>query len=203
MVQNQQKGRSMIEMLGVLAIIGVLSAGGVAGYSAAMESYKVNKTLAMLTETTHKAMIFFDKVADKNATVASEDLCELNILPSEVCNNGKGYFGENVNARLRINKVETPLSVVSDEGNLNIYGPRTAVVFDFSSAFSITACAKILSHQSWFDYYEIAITVVKGQNNELPLSPELAASVCESIMEKDNGYFSINLYPRTGGIEAE
>ena len=38
-------GRSMIEMLGVLAIIGVLSVGGIAGYSKAMEKYKVNKIL--------------------------------------------------------------------------------------------------------------------------------------------------------------
>ena len=36
-------GRSMIEMLGVLAIIGVLSVGGIAGYSKAMEKYKLNK----------------------------------------------------------------------------------------------------------------------------------------------------------------
>jgi len=32
----------MIEMLGVLAIVGVLSAGGIAGYSMAMQSYKTN-----------------------------------------------------------------------------------------------------------------------------------------------------------------
>ena len=38
-------GRSMIEMLGVLAIVGVLSVGGIAGYSKAMEKFKVNKTL--------------------------------------------------------------------------------------------------------------------------------------------------------------
>ena len=36
-------GRSMIEMLGVLAIVGVLSVGGIAGYSKAMEKFKVNK----------------------------------------------------------------------------------------------------------------------------------------------------------------
>ncbi len=35
-------GRSMIEMLGVLAIIGVLSVGGIAGYSKAMFEYKAN-----------------------------------------------------------------------------------------------------------------------------------------------------------------
>ncbi len=38
-------GRSMIEMLGVLAIIGVLSVGGIAGYSKAMEKFKINKAL--------------------------------------------------------------------------------------------------------------------------------------------------------------
>ena len=36
-------GRSMIEMLGVLAIIGVLSVGAIAGYSKAMMKYKLNK----------------------------------------------------------------------------------------------------------------------------------------------------------------
>ena len=38
-------GRSMIEMLGVLAIVGVLSVGGIAGYSKAMEKFKVNKII--------------------------------------------------------------------------------------------------------------------------------------------------------------
>ena len=40
---SEQSGRSMIEMLGVLAIIGVLSVGGIAGYSKAMAKYKQNK----------------------------------------------------------------------------------------------------------------------------------------------------------------
>ncbi|MBR1777896.1 MAG: hypothetical protein IJ752_04850 [Alphaproteobacteria bacterium] len=41
---QQESGRSMIEMLGVLAIIGVLSVGGIAGYSQAMNKFKVSKT---------------------------------------------------------------------------------------------------------------------------------------------------------------
>jgi type II secretory pathway pseudopilin PulG len=40
-----EQGRSMIEMLGVLAIVGVLSVGGIAGYSKAMNKFKVNKTI--------------------------------------------------------------------------------------------------------------------------------------------------------------
>ncbi len=37
------RGRSMVEMLGVLAIIGVLSVGAISGYSKAMFKYKLNK----------------------------------------------------------------------------------------------------------------------------------------------------------------
>ena len=40
---TQAQGRSMVEMLGVLAIIGVLSVGAIAGYSKAMMKYKLNK----------------------------------------------------------------------------------------------------------------------------------------------------------------
>ena len=36
-------GRSMVEMLGVLAIVGVLSVGAIAGYGKAMMKYKLNK----------------------------------------------------------------------------------------------------------------------------------------------------------------
>ena len=43
-------GRSMIEMLGVLAIIGVLSIGGIAGYSKAMEKIHVNKIVNMISD---------------------------------------------------------------------------------------------------------------------------------------------------------
>ncbi|MBQ8672065.1 MAG: hypothetical protein IJ525_06060 [Alphaproteobacteria bacterium] len=49
MTKNAQSGRSMIEMLGVLAIIGVLSVGGIAGYSKAMMKYRINKTIEQIT----------------------------------------------------------------------------------------------------------------------------------------------------------
>ncbi len=43
-----QFGRSMVEMLGVLAIIGVLSVGAIAGYQKAMMKYKLNKQAQQL-----------------------------------------------------------------------------------------------------------------------------------------------------------
>ncbi len=42
---SQETGRSMVEMLGVLAIVGVLSVGGIAGYSQAMSKFKVTKAM--------------------------------------------------------------------------------------------------------------------------------------------------------------
>ena len=47
-MQNCQSGRSMIEMLGVLSIIGVLSVGGLAGYTKMMTQYKINTTMQQI-----------------------------------------------------------------------------------------------------------------------------------------------------------
>ena len=43
--KSASAGRSMVEMLGILAIIGVLSVGAIAGYSKAMTKYKLNKAI--------------------------------------------------------------------------------------------------------------------------------------------------------------
>lgn len=48
-MKSNQTGRSMIEMLGVLAIIGVLSVGGIAGYSKAMAKYRSNKVIEQVS----------------------------------------------------------------------------------------------------------------------------------------------------------
>ena len=46
---ENQSGRSMVEMLGVLAIIGVLSVGGISGYSKAMSKFKLTKAQDQIT----------------------------------------------------------------------------------------------------------------------------------------------------------
>ena len=45
---NSQSGRSMIEMLGVLSIIGVLSVGGLTGYSKMMKQHKINTSMQQI-----------------------------------------------------------------------------------------------------------------------------------------------------------
>ncbi len=42
-IKKLESGRSMVEMLGVLAIIGVLSVGGIAGYSHSMRKHRANQ----------------------------------------------------------------------------------------------------------------------------------------------------------------
>jgi len=49
-----ENGRSMVEMLGVLAIIGVLSVGGIAGYTNAMNKHRANE---LLNEASKRAAI--------------------------------------------------------------------------------------------------------------------------------------------------
>ena len=41
-MRKNESGRSMVEMLGVLAIIGVLSIGGIAGYTLSMNRFRAN-----------------------------------------------------------------------------------------------------------------------------------------------------------------
>ena len=45
-MRNNESGRSMVEMLGVLAVIGVLSIGGIAGYMMAMNRHHSNSIVA-------------------------------------------------------------------------------------------------------------------------------------------------------------
>ena len=69
--KSEQSGRSMVEMLGVLAIIGILSVGGIAGYSRAMAKYKASKALdqiSMLTANIRTA--FASSTSYENLTTA-------------------------------------------------------------------------------------------------------------------------------------
>jgi type II secretory pathway pseudopilin PulG len=58
-LKQLQTGRSMIEMLGVLAIVGILSAGGIAGYSMAMQSYKTNLLIERVNLIVTKARTIY------------------------------------------------------------------------------------------------------------------------------------------------
>ena len=78
-------GRSMIEMLGVLAIIGVLSVGGIAGYSKAMEMFKINKAVgeySMLAAGLLEHVDYFNNLnKDSTQYPLVETVKALNLVP--------------------------------------------------------------------------------------------------------------------------
>lgn len=77
-------GRSMVEMLGVLAIIGVLSVGAIAGYSKAMLKYKLNKQTEAMNLLLNNAMQLRPPMPDEGYTFYSELLSKLNLLPDGI-----------------------------------------------------------------------------------------------------------------------
>ena len=91
LVDGVQCGRSMIEMLGVLAIIGVLSIGGIAGYTKAMEKIHVNKIVNMVSDisATIKTAYISQKTYDNldgglaKISVYSHQIQDMGLLPPE------------------------------------------------------------------------------------------------------------------------
>ena len=83
MLKNNQTGRSMIEMLGVLAIIGVLSIGGIAGYSKAMNKYRVNKTADQISQLAQNIRTLY--ASQKNYRTLSETVIKkAHLAPEEM-----------------------------------------------------------------------------------------------------------------------
>ena len=56
-----QSGRSMIEIIGVLAVVGVLSVGGIAGYIKAMEKINTNKLIEDVAFTLRNIRALYGK----------------------------------------------------------------------------------------------------------------------------------------------
>lgn len=77
----KEEGRSMVEMLGVLAIIGVLSIGGIAGYTMAMNRYRANQVIDIAS----KLAVLSKQKGSVNSDYGSYvGLNELNMSPSDI-----------------------------------------------------------------------------------------------------------------------
>ena len=106
--KRSEKGRSMVEMLGVLSIIGVLSVGGISAYSTAMEKHKANELMAA---TMQEAVLISAQLATGKtnptlsginnslftsaSTVANSDNFKiaLNAVDEDVCEKMKSMLG--------------------------------------------------------------------------------------------------------------
>ena len=84
-MKNNQNGRSMVEMLGVLAIIGVLSAGGLAGYSKSMFKHKLNNTIDQLTMLVTNIRTMYG-TQDNYTNLSAKQAISLGIIPATMKN---------------------------------------------------------------------------------------------------------------------
>ena len=79
---KNESGRSMVEMLGVLAIVGVLSAGALKGYSAAMFKHKMNQTIDTYNQVLQRFIELEQKGLGKGVGIDdAEGLIKYGLLP--------------------------------------------------------------------------------------------------------------------------
>ena len=221
--KNVQTGRSMIEMLGVLAIIGVLSVGGIAGYSKAMHRYKVNKTIEQITLIAGNIRSFFKGNY-------SEIYCS-----GGNCRNGSGCSGYSINSAgnpsdtfngcpiIKKAKIfpEEMLSL-SDDGtkimaitnpfgfpasldiaNKNVYNDNKAFYIAYYLGDNIEACIELMT-QDWTNANVNAIHLYNNSEArkyfKTPVSIDLATEKCSAIIasttdaDKTKGYPDIVFY---------
>jgi len=92
---NNQSGRSMVEMLGVLAIVAVLSVGGIAGYSKAMAKFKITKTLDQVSTLVTDIRSLYSGSPDY-AGISIPNLITYEVIPNDMrvdAGNAKNAFG--------------------------------------------------------------------------------------------------------------
>lgn len=90
----------MVEMLGVLAIVGVLSVGGIAGYSKAMNKYKLNKFVDQMSNIISGIMASFWGMANIK-DINNVNVKKLGLVPENM-NEGnstapKNFWGGYIN----------------------------------------------------------------------------------------------------------
>ncbi len=135
-------GRSMVEMLGVLAIIGVLSVGAIAGYSKAMMKYKLNQHAQAINMLINNALQIKDKLeyTPNTNTYYGTLFYKLNLLPDGIRYIRNDLLEESWfkgNIAISYNNTE-----YSDGGGRNSFGQ---IYFQFNpSAQGVEICRNII-----------------------------------------------------------
>lgn len=129
----EQSGRSMVEMLGVLAIIGVLSIGGISGYSKAMAKFRVNKTLDQISMLVMNIRSLYSANIDYTG-LTDQVAIQMGIIPRDMLPAGKNES----NATSIINAYQGSVSI----GAGNIGGTSRSFFITYSG-LTREACVSI------------------------------------------------------------
>ena len=162
-------GRSMVEMLGVLAIIGVLSVGAISGYSKAMLKYKLNKQAEQMNQLINTTYIYGPKIdtSSSMATTGSSYIPyfkKLNLIPD-----GMTY----ANSMAVFDALKTNISIYSSpkpnsQGHKIVYiAMRYDGISDkniiLQSCIQISELAKDYSISYERDFYALYLSNVDGE----------------------------------------
>lgn len=175
---SNESGRSMVEMLGVLAIVGVLSVGGIAGYSKAMAKYKTNKTMDQISMIITNIRTTFGNQASyyglDNKTSVTYD-----IVGNDVSN---GTSGDTVKLRNPYGGNVT-ISDECDETDTT-FCPEFTVKYEKIDA---TACATIISSDWGGSAASGLVSITVGEKeytwtgeNKFPINYTTAFTDCGS-----------------------
>lgn len=160
-----EAGRSMVEMLGVLAIIGVLSVGGISGYSKAMAKYKASKAmdqLSLLIANIRTAFATVSSYGDLNNQTAAQ----YSIVSRDMYANG--LSGVTSNGGGLVNAFGGSLILGSYPYN-DIAGAGFAIVYN---GLNTEACVQ-LATADW-GTGGLAFVHIKGSAGSLPATTPTA-----------------------------
>ncbi|MBR5482485.1 MAG: type II secretion system protein [Alphaproteobacteria bacterium] len=175
MNKNNQIGRSMVEMLGVLAIIGVLSVGGIAGYSKAMAKFKYQKGLDQLQTLLSNVMQLYYTQGHLNG-MSTETAIRAGLVPAEMLNG----------------KPSTTATEIYNVFNDTVYVDSTYLGYSFPD---VPSCVHFAT-ANWSGF-DISIggggdhIITKGEH---PVSPAKAQQICNQQVTDSGGYIEI-YYP--------
>ncbi|MBP5214955.1 MAG: hypothetical protein J6039_00145 [Alphaproteobacteria bacterium] len=93
-MKNNQSGRSMLEMLGVVAIIGLLSIGGLSGYGKMLAQHKIDVTMEQIGVISSKLSAVGSRTSSYGG-LSNESAIKLGAVPSEAIISSSGTL-ENV-----------------------------------------------------------------------------------------------------------
>ena len=165
---EEQSGRSMIEMLGVLAIIGVLSVGGIAGYSKAMNKFKTNKVADNVSMLVANIKTLYAQ-QKTYAGLTNESAVAMGVVPDEL---GTTKVLTNAfNGKVYINTADS----TTDDDN-----KAFNIVFD---GLSREACITLATND-WGSGYSSGLIAMAAQGSEIGdkvLSDKIGCTGAEGV----------------------
>ena len=133
--EAEQSGRSMVEMLGVLAIIGVLSVGGISGYSKAMAKYKINQCLDQVSMLMiNIRSVFANQTTFADATTAN--IIALGIPSADMLNAAGNGMVNPFNGAIVVNPGAGNTSFTVQYAGLDVSACQTLALADWGQASS-------------------------------------------------------------------